>query len=76
MRQYDIQVIKGSFSETKAPFQGYILEDGSQIGKFSRLKGQAYYDMKVVWYTERGRDRFVAFCDCLTVAETIEALGD
>lgn len=58
--------------------RGDLLEDGIVIAKFSKPAngGWNYEEVRIKFLSERAAARFDAFCDCLSRAETLEALTD
>lgn len=69
--KYKIQVTKTAKKTGSAT--AYLLEDGSQIARVTRAYRAGQVTFK--WFSERARDRFSGYSDCLSMEETVEAMG-
>lgn len=74
-RTYTVKVLSIS---PRGSVKAQLLEDGSIIAEVRRQRfGHCLLGFEVTKYhSDRARDRFLSFCDSLSVGETLEALTE
>lgn len=70
--EYTIANIQKSGKGAKAD----LLEDGIAIAKVTRTAGTrtSAPEFTAKFYTDASRNRFIGFCDSLSICETLEAM--
>ena len=60
-------------------FEGTIMEDGCAVASVVRPHSEVpglSESYRIKWYTANAEQRFIGFCDALSVGEVIAILGD
>lgn len=60
-------------------FEGAIMEDGCAVASVVRPHTEVpgvSESYRIKWYTANAEQRFIGFCDALSVGEVIAILGD
>lgn len=76
MAKYKLTNVKGDFQNHRRRFECQLLEDDCVIAKVVRKAALHYFDeVQFKFYSEVAKWRFQDFCNCESMAETIEAMA-